>query len=146
MLESRPDVAISGDFIVGFPGETEADFQATLELCEDVKYAQAYSFKYSSRPGTPAAKLKEIGEDTKSERLSRLQSLLMQHQKQFQQNMIGRRYSVLIEKEGKEKGQGVGRSPYLQPVFLQGSLDLLGKIIPVEMKSYRTNSLEGKMI
>ena len=144
--ESRPDVAISGDFIVGFPGETEADFQATLELCEDVKYAQAYSFKYSSRPGTPAAKLKEIGEDTKSERLSRLQSLLMQHQKQFQQNMIGRRYSVLIEKEGKEQGQVVGRSPYLQPVFLQGSLDLLGKIIPVEMKSYRTNSLEGKMI
>ena len=143
--EKRPDIAISGDFIVGFPGETEDDFQRTLDLCNKVEYAQAYSFKYSSRPGTSAAELQEIDEDCKSERLLRLQTLLTQHQKNFQKSMIGKRYPVLIEKLGKESGQVVGRSPYLQPVFLQGSTKLLGEIISVEMKSYRTNSLEGTL-
>ena len=141
--ESRPDIAISGDFIVGFPGETEEDFQETLDLCESVKYAQAYSFKYSARPGTPAAELEDIGETDKSERLLRLQSLLARQQKNFQKNMIGKQYPVLIEKKGKELGQVVGRTPYLQPVFLQGSIDAMGKIISVKMKSYRANSLEG---
>ena len=141
----RPDIAISGDFIVGFPGETDSDFQETLDLCNEVGYAQAYSFKYSSRPGTPAAELKEIDEARKSDRLLKLQSLLTLHQKDFQKRMIGNKYSVLIEKKGKEIGQVVGRSPYLQPVFLKGPIDLLGKIVLVEMKSYRTNSLEGEI-
>ena len=141
----RPDIALSGDFIVGFPGETDSDFQDTLDLCNEVGYAQAYSFKYSSRPGTPAAGLEEIEEEKKSERLLSLQSLLTLHQKNFQKRMIGNEYPVLIEKKGKEIDQVVGRSPYLQPVFIKGPIDLLGKIVPVEMKSYRTNSLEGEI-
>jgi tRNA-2-methylthio-N6-dimethylallyladenosine synthase len=141
----RPDIALSGDFIVGFPGETDSDFQETLALCNEVGYAQAYSFKYSSRPGTPAAELKEIEEEKKSERLLTLQNLLSIHQKDFQKRMIGNVYPVLIEKKGKEIDQVVGRSPYLQPVFLKGSPDLLGKIVPVAMISYRTNSLEGEI-
>ena len=141
----RPDIALSGDFIVGFPGETDSDFQDTLDLCNEVGYAQAYSFKYSSRPGTPAAGLEEIEEEKKSERLLSLQNLLTLHQKNFQKRMIGNEYPVLIEKKGKEIDQVVGRSPYLQPVFIKGSIDLLGKIVPVEMKSYRTNSLEGEI-
>ena len=143
--KARPDIALSGDFIVGFPGETDSDFQDTLDLCNEVGYAQAYSFKYSSRPGTPAAELEEIEEEKKSERLLSLQSLLTLHQKNFQKRMIGNKYPVLIEKKGKEIDQVVGRSPYLQPVFIKGSIDLLGEIVPVEMKSYRTNSLEGEI-
>ena len=143
--KARPDIALSGDFIVGFPGETDSDFQDTLDLCNEVGYAQAYSFKYSSRPGTPAAGLEEIEEEKKSERLLSLQSLLTLHQKNFQKRMIGNEYPVLIEKKGKEIDQVVGRSPYLQPVFIKGSIDLLGEIVPVEMKSYRTNSLEGEI-
>ena len=143
--KARPDIALSGDFIVGFPGETDSDFQDTLDLCNEVGYAQAYSFKYSSRPGTPAAELEEIEEEKKSERLLSLQSLLTLHQKNFQKRMIGNKYPVLIEKKGKEIDQVVGRSPYLQPVFIKGSIDLLGNIVPVEMKSYRTNSLEGEI-
>ena len=143
--KARPDIALSGDFIVGFPGETDSDFHDTLDLCNEVGYAQAYSFKYSSRPGTPAAGLEEIEEEKKSERLLSLQSLLTLHQKNFQKRMIGNEYPVLIEKKGKEIDQVVGRSPYLQPVFIKGSIDLLGEIVPVEMKSYRTNSLEGEI-
>lgn len=143
--KARPDIALSGDFIVGFPGETDSDFQDTLDLCNEVGYAQAYSFKYSSRPGTPAAELEEIEEEKKSERLLSLQSLLTLHQKNFQKRMIGNKYPVLIEKKGKKIDQVVGRSPYLQPVFIKGSIDLLGNIVPVEMKSYRTNSLEGEI-
>ncbi len=143
---SRPDVAISGDFIVGFPGETEEDFKHTLDLCNKVQFAQAYSFKYSSRPGTPAAELEEIDEGIKSRRLSTLQALLTEHQKCFQNSMIGKQYPVLIEKEGKEAGQIIGRSPYLQPVFLNGSSSLLRKIVSVEIKSQRTNSLEGMLV
>ena len=143
--KARPDIALSGDFIVGFPGETDSDFQDTLDLCNEVGYAQAYSFKYSSRPGTPAAGLEEIEEEKKSERLLSLQNLLTLHQKNFQKRMIGNEYPVLIEKKGKEIDQVVGRSPYLQPVFIKGSIDLLGEIVPVEMKSYRTNSLEGEI-
>ena len=143
--ERRPDVAISGDFIVGFPGETENDFQETFSLCQKVQYAQAYSFKYSARPGTPAAELDEINEDIKSDRLLRLQKLLVEQQRIFQKSMIGKTYPVLIEKLGKEPGQVVGRSPYLQPVFLEGAATLLGKILSVTIKSYRANSLEGKV-
>ena len=141
--ERRPDIAVSGDFIVGFPGETESDFQATLDLCDEIKYAQAYSFKFSPRPGTPAAELTELCESKKSERLLRLQKIILRHQKEFQREMVGKNYPVLIEKLGKENGQVIGRSPYLQPVFLSGSKQLLGKIVSVTIKSFRTNSLEG---
>ncbi len=143
--ERRPDVAISGDFIVGFPGETEDDFLRTIDLCNQVQYAQAYSFKYSSRPGTPASELKEVSEKSKSERLLRLQNVLIKYQKSFQKSMIGKSYPILIEKKGKEVDQVVGRSPYLQPVFLKGSTDMFGKIVSVKIKSFRTNSLEGIM-
>ena len=143
--KNRPDIAISGDFIVGFPGETEKDFQETIDLCNEVGYAQAYSFKYSQRPGTPAAELNEVSEEDKSLRLLELQKVLARHQKFFQSKMIGKKYSVLLEKSGKETGQLVGRSPYLQPVFLQGTKDLIGKIVSVKIKSYRTNSLEGEL-
>ena len=141
----RPDIALSGDFIVGFPGETDSDFQKTLDLCNQVGYAQAYSFKYSPRPGTPAAELEEVEEEKKSARLHGLQNLLTLHQKEFQKRMIGSEYPVLIEKKGKETDQVVGRSPYLQPVFIKGSTELIGKIVDVKMKSYRTNSLEGEI-
>ena len=141
----RPDIALSGDFIVGFPGETDSDFQETLNLCNEVGYAQAYSFKYSSRPGTPAADLEEVAEEKKSARLLVLQRLLTLHQKDFQKRMIGSEYPVLIEKKGKEIDQVVGRSPYLQPVFIKGATDLIGQIIAVKIKSCRTNSLEGEI-
>ncbi len=117
---ARPDMALSGDFIVGFPGETEADFQATLALVEAVGYAQAYSFAYSPRPGhagggaaggRPAA--------VRSERLQRLQALLARQQAAFQAGLVGRTLPVLIEKPGREPGQMVGRSPYLNAVHLQ---------------------------
>ncbi len=143
---SRPDIAISGDFIVGFPGETEQDFRETVELSKRVGYAQAYSFKYSARPGTPAAEMEAVDESTKSDRLLELQSVLADQQKSFQRKMIGKKYMVLIEKIGKENGQVVGRSPYLQPVFLEASQDTIGKIVPVVIKSYRTNSLEGSLV
>ena len=100
MRAARPDIALSGDFIVGFPGETEDDFQATLALCEEVRYAQAFSFKYSARPGTPASGRAEVPEDVKSERLQRLQALLGRHQAAFQQAMVGRTLPVLLEKPG----------------------------------------------
>ncbi len=142
----RPDIAISGDFIVGFPGETEQDFRETVELSKRVGYAQAYSFKYSARPGTPAAEMEAVDELTKSDRLLELQSVLADQQKSFQRKMIGKKYMVLIEKIGKENGQVVGRSPYLQPVFLEASQDTIGKIVPVVIKSYRKNSLEGSLV
>ncbi len=144
--ERRPDIAISGDFIVGFPGETDADFEETVQLSREVGYAQAYSFKYSSRPGTRAAELDEVDESVKGARLLKLQTALNKQQKEFQNSMIGNSYPILIEKKGKEAGQVVGRSPYLQPVFLKGSKELIGKIIIVQMKSIRTNSLEGKAL
>lgn len=141
--EKRPDIAISGDFIVGFPGETNKDFEDTLDLCRNVNYAQAYSFKYSARPGTPAAARKDVLEKTKAERLSLLQGLLQDQKNAFQAKMVGSILPVLIEKKGKEVGQVVGRSPYLQPVFLDGTEALIGQIVSVKIKTFTTNSLEG---
>ncbi|MEM7215080.1 MAG: tRNA (N6-isopentenyl adenosine(37)-C2)-methylthiotransferase MiaB, partial [Pseudomonadota bacterium] len=106
MRESRPDMAISGDFIVGFPGETEEDFEATMRLVETVNYASAFSFKYSSRPGTPGAEMDvQVAEDEKSDRLQRLQALLNQHQESFNENCLGRRIDILLEKKGRKAGQ-----------------------------------------
>jgi len=143
---ARPDIALSGDFIVGFPGETEEDFQATLDLCERVRYAQAYSFKYSPRPGTPAAGREEVPEDVKSERLHRLQAQLSRHQAEFQQSMVGRTLPVLLEKPGRMPGQMVGRSPYLQAVHLQADRSLAGTIVDVRITAAEANSLAAERV
>ena len=140
---ARPDIALSGDFIVGFPGEDEADFQATLDLCEAVRYGQAYSFKYSARPGTPAAGRDEVDEDAKSERLQRLQQLLTQHQTDFQLSMVGRKLPVLLEKPGRLDGQMVGRSPYLHAVHLQAAADRAGEIVETTITTTERNSLSA---
>ena len=146
MREARPDIALSGDFIVGFPGETEEDFEATLALCEQVRYAQAFSFKYSARPGTPAAGREEVPEEVKSERLTRLQALLTRHQQEFQQAMVGRTLPVLLEKPGRLPGQMVGRSPYLQAVHVQAEPEMAGKIVDARILRAEPNSLAGEML
>jgi tRNA-2-methylthio-N6-dimethylallyladenosine synthase len=143
---ARPDIAISGDFITGFPGETEADFQDTLSLVREVRYAQAYSFKYSPRPGTPAASAEQVPEVEKADRLARLQTLLTGQQTEFQAGFVGRTVPVLIEKPGRHPGQMVGRSPYLQAVHLDSDPGLTGQIVNVEVTSAATNSLSGRLV
>ncbi|MBA3810523.1 MAG: tRNA (N6-isopentenyl adenosine(37)-C2)-methylthiotransferase MiaB [Caulobacteraceae bacterium] len=141
---ARPDIAISGDFIVGFPGEREADFEATLALVREVGYAGAYSFKYSSRPGTPAAAMAgQVHEATKHDRLARLQALLEAQRRAFNADLVGRTVPVLFEKPGRRVGQIVGRSPYLQAVHCEGRSDLIGRIAPVAVVSSGHNSLAG---
>lgn len=144
---ARPDIALSSDFIVGFPGETDTDFEATLDLIEKVEFANAFSFKYSARPGTPAAELQsQIPDAVKSERLFRLQTLLDQQRRAFNHKMIGHALDVLIEKPGRHQGQIAGKSPYLQPVQMEGSLDRLGDIVRVEIVSSGSNSLFGRLL
>ena len=141
---ARPDIALSTDVIVGFPGETEGEFLQTLRLVEDIGFAQAFSFKYSPRPGTPAAKLEEqLPEVVKSERLQRLQHLLASQTSRFNEGCVGLTIPVLFERLGRHAGQIVGRSPYLQPVHATGARDLLGRIIPVEISGAGPNSLLG---
>ncbi len=142
----RPDIALSGDFIVGFPEETEEDFQATLDLCEQVKYAQAYSFKYSTRPGTPAADRPQVDEDVKTERLARLQALLAKHQHEFLQNLVGKTIPVLLERPGRLDGQLVGRSEYLWPVHVLADAGLTGQIVNVRVQGADTNSLSAVLV
>ena len=142
--QARPDMALSGDFIVGFPGETDADFRATLGLVRAVRYAGAYSFKYSPRPGTPAAESeKQISEAEKSARLSELQALIHAQQTDFNAAQLGRHLAVLVEKPGREPGQLVGRSPYLQAVHIQAGPELIGQIIDTHITAIGTNSLSG---
>jgi tRNA-2-methylthio-N6-dimethylallyladenosine synthase len=141
---ARPDLALSTDIIVGFPGESDTDFQETMQVVETVKYAQAYSFKYSARPGTPAAdRGDQISEDVKSDRLARLQSLLSAQQTAFNASMVGRGLDVLWESLGKKAGQIVGRSPYLQAVHAEGASQLIGRITPVEIMGASQNSLRA---
>jgi len=143
---ARPDLALSSDFIVGFPGETEADFEATLALLRQVEFAMAYSFKYSARAGTPAAALPaQVPEEVRSERLDRLQALLRQQQLAFNRAMIGRRLPVLLEKPGRHPGQLIGRSPYLQSVHLDAAAALIGRIVPVDILALAPNSLAGRL-
>jgi tRNA-2-methylthio-N6-dimethylallyladenosine synthase len=142
----RPDIAISGDFITGFPGETEADFQATLALVREVRYASAYSFKYSPRPGTPAATAKQVPEEEKADRLVQLQALLTEQQTEFQAGCVGRTLAILIEKPGRHPGQMVGRSPYLQAVHLDCDTSLTGRIVEAEITSAGPNSLAGRRL
>lgn len=141
---ARPDIAISGDFIVGFPGEREADFEATLQLVREVGYASCFSFKYSRRPGTPAAALPgQVAEEVKEERLQRLQALLEQQQLAFNAAQAGRVLPVLFEKTGRHPGQLIGRSPYLQAVHAHAPDRLIGQIVPVKVESGGRNSLAG---
>jgi tRNA-2-methylthio-N6-dimethylallyladenosine synthase len=141
---ARPDIALSSDFIVGFPGETDTDFDATMELVRTVAYAQAYSFKYSPRPGTPAAGHDgQVPEAVKAERLGALQDLLMQQQLAFNRRCIGRTLPVLLEKPGRRPGQSVGRSPYLQAVHIDHTDQRIGDIVGVTITAASANSLTG---
>ncbi len=143
----RPDIAISGDFIVGFPGETDEDFQATLALVETIGYASAYSFKYSRRPGTPGAAMpKQVAEDVKDDRLARLQHLLERQRKAFNAAQIGGVLTVLFEKPGRMDGQLIGRSPYLQSVHVSAPNSMLGKIAPVKIEGVTPNALAGALL
>ncbi len=143
----RPDMALSGDFIVGFPGETDADFDQTMDLVREVNYAQAYSFKYSPRPGTPAADRKDqVSAAVKSERLAALQGLLKRQQQRFNSACVGRRFDVLLEQPGRHEGQLVGRSPYLQPVHVAARTSRIGEMVTVEIEKAGANSLAGRII
>ena len=139
---ARPDIAMSGDFIVGFPGESGADFEATMEIVREVGYAQAFSFKYSPRPGTPAAEnALQVAEAVKDERLQRLQALLSEQQAAFAQSLVGRRIGLLIEKPGRHPGQMVGRSPWLQPVIVDEKAGGIGDIVEVRITRAPANTL-----
>jgi tRNA-2-methylthio-N6-dimethylallyladenosine synthase len=145
LRRAKPDIALSSDFMVGHPGEDDADFAATLRLVEDIGYAQAYSFKYSPRPGTPAAAMpNQISDAVKSERLDRLQALLRVQQDAFNRACVGRTLAVLLDRTGRYHGQLAGRSPYLQPVQVAGAEDLLGVVAEVEILSVQSNSLNGR--
>lgn len=138
----RPDIALSGDFIVGFPGETDQDFEDTMNLVRAVNYAQAYSFKYSTRPGTPGADLPDhVAEEVKTERLARLQALLLEQQQTFMQSMIGKTIDLLLEKPGRMPGQLIGRSPWLQSVNVDAKSSQIGDIIQVRITAAGPNSL-----
>jgi tRNA-2-methylthio-N6-dimethylallyladenosine synthase len=144
---ARPDIALSGDFIVGFPGETEKDFEATLELVRQARYAACFSFKYSRRPGTPASAMPgQVAEEVKAERLARLQALLDAQQQAFNDAVVGRTLPVLFEKPGRRPGQVIGRSPYLQAVWIEGPPSLIGTIAPVAIASAARNSLAGTLV
>jgi tRNA-2-methylthio-N6-dimethylallyladenosine synthase len=146
LRQARPDMAFSSDFIVGFPGETEADFDATLALVEEVAFASAFSFKYSPRPGTPAAELDEqLPEAVKSQRLYRLQAAIDRHQAAFNARCLGRRFEVLFERRGRHPGQIAGRSPYLQQVQVAGPEALIGAIGTVTVTELSPNSLFGAL-
>ncbi len=141
---ARADIALSGDFIVGFPGETEADFAATLALVRQARYASAFSFKYSRRPGTPGAAMAgQVAEAEKDDRLQRLQALLAAQQAEFNAACVGRTLPVLFEKPGRHPGQIIGRSPYLQGVHVTAAASLIGQIAPVAIARAERNSLAG---
>ena len=141
----RPDIALSSDFIVGFPGETDQDFQQTIDLVERIGFAQSYSFKYSARPGTPASDLADqVPEAVKDERLQILQSLLIAQQTRFNRETIGRRLSVLVEKAGRHPGQMAGKSPYLQAVQIDDAQARIGDIVEVDITDIGSNSLYAR--
>ena len=144
---ARPDIALSGDFIVGFPSESEADFEATLALVEEARYAQAFSFMYSPRPGTPAASLAEqVPQAVKAARLARLQGLLAVQQHAFNAACVGRETEVLLERPGREPGQLVGRTPYLQPAHLPAEGRAIGDLVRVRIERALPNSLSARPV
>ena len=144
---ARPDLALSSDFIVGFPGESDQDFAATLRLVTEVGYAQAYSFKYSPRPGTPAADaVEQVPEPVKAERLAMLQELLGAQQSAFNQSCVGRELTVLLEAEGRRPGQLLGRSPYMQAVHVDAPAAARNRLAQVRIEAAHPNSLAGRLI
>ena len=143
---ARPDIALSGDFIVGFPGETDADFEQTMDLVRRVRYASAFSFMYSPRPGTPASGMAgQVPAPVARERLHALQTLLWEQQTAFNAAMAGRTIDVLFEKKGRHGGQAIGRSPWLQSVHVDDADQLIGRIVPVVIESGQQNSLKGRL-
>ncbi len=144
---ARPDVAFSSDFIVGYPGETDADFEATLALVRRVGFASSYAFKYSARPGTPAAEAPgQIDAATKNKRLARLQALIEDERQTFNRATLGRRLDVLFEKPGRREGQVIGRSPYMQAVFADAPKSLIGVMSQVEIVGVEPHSLRGRVV
>lgn len=145
--KARPDIAFSSDFIVGYPGETEEDFQDTLRLVEIVGYAQCYSFKYSPRPGTPAATVDcQVPEEVKIERLARLQDLLAKQQLDFNKSKVGGIMQILLQKIGKKDGQLIGKSPYMQSVVVSATQDLIGEMVQVQVTAGHQNSLNAEIL
>ncbi|MEI8321115.1 MAG: tRNA (N6-isopentenyl adenosine(37)-C2)-methylthiotransferase MiaB [Alphaproteobacteria bacterium] len=143
----RPEIAFSSDFIVGFPGESDKDFEDTMKLVEDIKYSQAFSFKYSPRPGTPASVLDmQVPEEVKDARLLRLQKLLYDQQKTFNESFINKSLEVLIEKKGDVSGHYLGKSPFMQSVVLESKSDILGKTVQVQIIKAGYKMLEGKLL
>ena len=144
---ARPDIALSGDFIVGFPGETDADFEDTMRLIREVRYAAAFSFKYSIRPGTPGADMDDqVDEAVKTERLARLQDLLNEQTRAFGRDCVGRTVDLLLEKQGRNTGQLVGRSPWLQPVIVDAKAGEIGDIVRVRITQPGTASLFAELV
>jgi len=144
---ARPDLALSGDFIVGFPGETDKDFEDTLDLVRTVGYASAFTFKYSPRPGTPAASMpNQVPEEVMDERLQRLNALIIEQQQAFKETLVGSVLPVLFEKKGRYGRQAIGRSPYLQSVFVEDADHLMGRIVPVRITALGNNSLQGALL
>jgi tRNA-2-methylthio-N6-dimethylallyladenosine synthase len=143
---ARPDIALSGDFIVGFPGETEAEFEDTLRLVDQVGYAQCFSFKYSPRPGTPAAEMDgQIGAEVMEDRLRRLQDALNRHQLAFNTASVGRTCDILVERQGRHPGQMLGKSPWLQSVHFSGAAEI-GEIVRVELAEAGPNSIGARLL
>ena len=146
MRKVRPDIALSGDFIVGFPGETDQDFEETLQIVRDANYSQAFSFKYSPRPGTPAAGMDEqIAPEVMDERLQRLQALLNEQQYAFNQQTVGRTTDILLERQGKLEGQLIGKTPWLQSVHIISPHLQIGDLVDVEITQAGPNSLTGQI-
>jgi tRNA-2-methylthio-N6-dimethylallyladenosine synthase len=142
--DARPDIALSTDIIVGFPGETDSEFARTLDLVADTGFAMAFSFKYSPRPGTPAAKMDgQVPDAVAAERLTRLQALLAAQATAFNARLVGRTVPVLFERTGRRSGQVMGRSPYLQVVNADGADALIGRIVPVEITASGPHQLVG---
>jgi tRNA-2-methylthio-N6-dimethylallyladenosine synthase len=143
---ARPDIGLSSDFIVGFPGETDADFTETMKLVEEVGFIQAYSFKYSPRPGTPAAVMEnQIADDVKGERLTALQDLLNAQQLAFNRSCVGKVMAVLLDRPGRAPGQLVGRSPYMQAVHVDAAGETMGAITGLRITDAHANSLSGAL-
>jgi tRNA-2-methylthio-N6-dimethylallyladenosine synthase len=146
LRDARPDLALTSDFIVGFPGETKHDFAETLRLIDQIGFSGAFSFKYSPRPGTPGAEMgDQINEAVKSDRLTRLQQAIERSQANFNRSCVGRTISVLFERPGRHSGQIVGRSPYLQPVQIEAPPSLIGEIATVTITEVASNSLFGAL-
>ena len=146
MRQVRPDIALSGDFIVGFPGESDQDFEETLQIVRDANYSQAFSFKYSPRPGTPAAVMDEqIAPEVMDERLQRLQALLNEQQYAFNQQTVGRKTDILLERQGKLDGQLIGKTPWLQSVHVISPDLAIGDLVEIDVTQAGPNSLTGQI-